>query len=323
MKRVDPTGIVIGTIPRDELVAVQTPQAFRADVLRAAHAGGSRRAPTTPRWSKRAGGRVVVVAGAADNFKITEPGRPGAGRRGPRAPGGRPMIRVGLGYDVHPFGTDGALVIGGVTVAGRARARRPLRRRRRRPRGGRRAARPHRPARPRHAVPRVGPGVRGRVVDRAARATSRAGVAHEGWWIGNVDVAIAAERPKLGPHTEAMAANVAAALDVAARADGARHPRRGPPEARRGPRLRGTSGGDRGLGGRAPRTRLTDVVRSGARAARRRSRRERERRAEGIGLGGRALERRLERRTSERSKAPVASSAWSGSSTPWPNAPSS
>ena len=27
------------------------------------------------------------------------------------------MIRVGLGYDVHPFGTEGALVIGGVTVA--------------------------------------------------------------------------------------------------------------------------------------------------------------------------------------------------------------
>ena len=42
-----------------------------------------------------------------------------------------------------------------------------------------------------------------------------AGSPTQGWWIGNVDVAIAAERPKLGPHTEAMAANVAAALDVA------------------------------------------------------------------------------------------------------------
>ena len=73
VKRVDPTGVVTGTIPRDELVAVQTPQAFRADRLRAAHAGapeGSDDAAVV----ERAGGRVVVVAGAVDNFKITEPG---------------------------------------------------------------------------------------------------------------------------------------------------------------------------------------------------------------------------------------------------------
>ena len=28
------------------------------------------------------------------------------------------MIRVGLGYDVHPFGSEGDLVIGGVVVEG-------------------------------------------------------------------------------------------------------------------------------------------------------------------------------------------------------------
>jgi 2-C-methyl-D-erythritol 4-phosphate cytidylyltransferase len=72
VKRVDPGGAVTATIPRDELRAVQTPQAFRADVLRAAHAAepeGTDDAAVV----ERAGGRVVVVAGTADNFKITDP----------------------------------------------------------------------------------------------------------------------------------------------------------------------------------------------------------------------------------------------------------
>ncbi len=72
VKRVDPDGIVIGTIPREELVAVQTPQAFRADRLRAAHASAPEGTDDAA-VVERAGGRVVVVAGAADNFKITEP----------------------------------------------------------------------------------------------------------------------------------------------------------------------------------------------------------------------------------------------------------
>jgi 2-C-methyl-D-erythritol 4-phosphate cytidylyltransferase len=72
VKRVGPDGTVTGTIPREELMAVQTPQAFRADRLRAAHASepeGTDDAAVV----ERAGGRVVVVAGAAHNFKITEP----------------------------------------------------------------------------------------------------------------------------------------------------------------------------------------------------------------------------------------------------------
>jgi 2-C-methyl-D-erythritol 4-phosphate cytidylyltransferase len=72
VKQVDAEGTVTGTIPRDALVAVQTPQAFRADVLRAAHA--SRPEGTDDAAVVEAlGGRVVVVAGLADNFKITEP----------------------------------------------------------------------------------------------------------------------------------------------------------------------------------------------------------------------------------------------------------
>ena len=72
VKRVDGTGTVVGTVPREELVIVQTPQAFRADVLRAAHAAGPE-ASDDAAVVEAAGGRVVVVAGAPDNFKITEP----------------------------------------------------------------------------------------------------------------------------------------------------------------------------------------------------------------------------------------------------------
>jgi 2-C-methyl-D-erythritol 2,4-cyclodiphosphate synthase len=39
-------------------------------------------------------------------------------------------------------------------------------------------------------------------------------VAHDGWWVENVDVTIAAETPKLAPHVEAMATNVVATLSL-------------------------------------------------------------------------------------------------------------
>jgi len=61
-----------GTIDRNRVVAVQTPQGFRAAALRAAHEG-------TPEGTddaslvEAAGGRVVVVDGDERNVKITAP----------------------------------------------------------------------------------------------------------------------------------------------------------------------------------------------------------------------------------------------------------
>jgi 2-C-methyl-D-erythritol 4-phosphate cytidylyltransferase len=61
-------GIVVETPPRDELVAVQTPQAFSAPVLRAVAAGeGSDCASLV----EAAGGRVKVVAGDERLLKVT------------------------------------------------------------------------------------------------------------------------------------------------------------------------------------------------------------------------------------------------------------
>ena len=61
-----------GTVDREGLVAVQTPQAFRAEALRAAHAGGGD-ATDDASLVEAAGGRVVVVDGDPSNIKITTP----------------------------------------------------------------------------------------------------------------------------------------------------------------------------------------------------------------------------------------------------------
>ncbi|MGD9702916.1 MAG: 2-C-methyl-D-erythritol 4-phosphate cytidylyltransferase [Acidimicrobiia bacterium] len=72
IKVVDANGVVTATPDRASLVAVQTPQAFRADILRRAHAGGGEGTDDAA-LVERLGGRVVVVAGSASNRKITHP----------------------------------------------------------------------------------------------------------------------------------------------------------------------------------------------------------------------------------------------------------
>ncbi|MCU1458024.1 MAG: 2-C-methyl-D-erythritol 2,4-cyclodiphosphate synthase [Actinomycetia bacterium] len=120
-------------------------------------------------------------------------------------------LRVGLGYDVHPFGGSGDLVLGGVTI-GHARLE------------------GHSDADVvAHAVTDAVLGAAGlpdlgtmfpaadphwkdassiRFLEVAAER-----VAAAGWWVENVDVVVAAEVPRLAPHLEAMAANLSAALD--------------------------------------------------------------------------------------------------------------
>lgn len=68
VKRVD-DGVVVETLDRSTLVAVQTPQAFRAAVLRAARGEATDDAALV----EAAGGRVVVVPGEVSNLKITSP----------------------------------------------------------------------------------------------------------------------------------------------------------------------------------------------------------------------------------------------------------
>lgn len=72
IKRVDDGSRVIETLDRATLVAVQTPQAFRAGILRRAHAGAEE-ATDDAGLVERVGGRVVVVPGHTGNRKLTEP----------------------------------------------------------------------------------------------------------------------------------------------------------------------------------------------------------------------------------------------------------
>ena len=119
--------------------------------------------------------------------------------------------RVGLGFDVHPFGAEPPLVLGGVVIADAPRLAGHS--------DGDAVA---------HAVadallgpsglpdlgtlfPDTDEQYRGAdSMELLAEVARR--VARQGYWVENVDVAIAAETPRLAPHVDAMAANLVAAL---------------------------------------------------------------------------------------------------------------
>jgi 2-C-methyl-D-erythritol 4-phosphate cytidylyltransferase len=71
IKEVDDAHNVTATLDRAALVAVQTPQGFRADVLRRAHQQGMTNATDDAVLVEALGGRVRVVPGDPGNLKIT------------------------------------------------------------------------------------------------------------------------------------------------------------------------------------------------------------------------------------------------------------
>jgi 2-C-methyl-D-erythritol 4-phosphate cytidylyltransferase len=60
------------TLDRARLVAVQTPQAFRASALKAVHRSGGE-ATDDAALVEASGGRIVLVPGPPDNMKLTSP----------------------------------------------------------------------------------------------------------------------------------------------------------------------------------------------------------------------------------------------------------
>jgi 2-C-methyl-D-erythritol 4-phosphate cytidylyltransferase len=71
LKRVR-NGVVVGGVDRDEVMAVQTPQAFRAEVLRRAHSLGED-ATDDAGLVEALGATVSIVPGDARNIKVTTP----------------------------------------------------------------------------------------------------------------------------------------------------------------------------------------------------------------------------------------------------------
>jgi len=72
VKRLDDDGAVVSTLERHGLVTVQTPQAFRAAVLRRAHAAGGE-ATDDAGLVEAHGATVRVVPGEVRNLKVTTP----------------------------------------------------------------------------------------------------------------------------------------------------------------------------------------------------------------------------------------------------------
>jgi 2-C-methyl-D-erythritol 4-phosphate cytidylyltransferase/2-C-methyl-D-erythritol 2,4-cyclodiphosphate synthase len=118
VKRVREAGgerVISETIPRETIFLAQTPQGFRRDVLAAAVALGQSGVEATDEAAlvERAGYTVHVVAGEPGNVKITTADDLDAARR--RA---LPVWtgRVGAGYDLHRLVAGRDLVLGGVIV---------------------------------------------------------------------------------------------------------------------------------------------------------------------------------------------------------------
>ncbi len=147
VKMVDSSGVVRETPAREGLWIAQTPQIFRRDLLLRAYAEAERdgfAGTDDASLVERLGVPVEIYRGSYDNFKVTTPedlriaevilgqGAGHSGRPAP-APGAlmagasspatvpatpAPSVRVGIGYDVHPFDPDRPLFLGGVEIPG-------------------------------------------------------------------------------------------------------------------------------------------------------------------------------------------------------------
>jgi 2-C-methyl-D-erythritol 4-phosphate cytidylyltransferase/2-C-methyl-D-erythritol 2,4-cyclodiphosphate synthase len=225
VKRGNAGGVIVATLPREEIYLAQTPQAFRASVLRDALASGAAGADATDEamLAERAGHLVTLVDGDARNLKITtvddfamaehflSSGPGGHDREASRS--AVQALRIGNGYDLHRLVAGRPLILGGVTIPydkgleGHSDADAVC-----------------------HAVTdailgAAGAGDIGRhfpdtdpawkdansiaLLERAAAIVREAGCA-----IVNVDLVVIAQRPKLSPHADAMRANLARALGI-------------------------------------------------------------------------------------------------------------
>ena len=223
VKRVDAEGAVIDTPNRETLRAVQTPQTFDARLIRAAHerfADSAERATDDAALAERALCRVMLTEGDVENIKLTTPedmllAQQVILRREGRQEKGSERMRIGHGYDVHRLVEGRKLILCGVEIPyekgllGHSDADVAL-----------------------HALmdallgaaalgdigrhfPDTDPAYKGadsgKLLDHVVSLLEERGYA-----VGNVDVTIICQRPKLKDYIEQMRENVAAHLHVSA-----------------------------------------------------------------------------------------------------------
>jgi 2-C-methyl-D-erythritol 4-phosphate cytidylyltransferase/2-C-methyl-D-erythritol 2,4-cyclodiphosphate synthase len=102
------------SVDRAGMVRVQTPQAFRLEALRLAYAAWSGTSPTDESTVVRASGMsVATVDGDPVLDKLTTPAD---FERAQQWLGGRLSSRTGMGFDVHAFGGEGPIMLGGIEI---------------------------------------------------------------------------------------------------------------------------------------------------------------------------------------------------------------
>ena len=201
-------------VPRDGLWRAQTPQCFRLGAIREAHRAASGQALTDDVAVAAAHGlRTALTAGDPGNFKLTTP--EDMARAAALLGSETPMdIRFGTGFDVHAFAEGDHVTLCGVDI-------------------------PHDRALSGHSDADVAmhaltdalfgaiaegdigrwfppseaewKGADSRIfLDKAVER-----VAARGYVINNVDVTIICERPKVGPHADAMRARLAEICGIA------------------------------------------------------------------------------------------------------------
>ena len=102
-------------LDRSALVRVQTPQAARTDALRSAYSAWTGSAAPTDETSvlTAAGMSVGTVAGSPELDKITTADDLA---RAERWLAGAMVPRTGMGFDVHAFGGEGPVMMGGIAI---------------------------------------------------------------------------------------------------------------------------------------------------------------------------------------------------------------
>lgn len=122
LKSVDDQQTIQRTIDRDGLWAVQTPQAFRVATLYGAHAAardigwtGTDESSLVEQFSDEA---IHLVIGDPGNFKVTRPDdlKLAEAALQSRFPEAKAHTRIGFGYDIHPLVLGRRLMLGGVQI---------------------------------------------------------------------------------------------------------------------------------------------------------------------------------------------------------------
>jgi 2-C-methyl-D-erythritol 4-phosphate cytidylyltransferase/2-C-methyl-D-erythritol 2,4-cyclodiphosphate synthase len=204
-------GLVAGTVDRAGLYRAQTPQAFRLAPILAAHLAHPGGAADDVEVARAAGLDVLIVEGEETNLKLTYPGD---FARAEAILKGRGMdVRLGNGYDVHAFCEGDHVWLCGVKV-------------------------PHGKGLLGHSDADVGmhaltDAIYGALAEgdigrhfppsdpQWKGAASHIFLAHaialarsRGYELGNCDVTLVCERPKIGPHALAMQAELARIMGV-------------------------------------------------------------------------------------------------------------